>query len=132
MVKILINTPLITEPAGVANHFLGLKKYFSKNVSYNQIVTSYFLKKYFRFLILINILRPLFLLFNYIKFIILVFYYKKPNIVLNPSLQKNALIRDNFYLSIAKYLGCKVVVFIHGWNDSCFNEISKAKKNYFH
>jgi len=34
--KILINTPKTTIPAGVSNHYLGLRPYFSNDVIYNQ------------------------------------------------------------------------------------------------
>jgi len=65
-------------------------------------------------------------IFNYIKFIFLIFHLKRPTILLNPSFGDAALKRDALYLKIAKYFGCKVEVFIHGWDklylDKVFNQ----------
>jgi glycosyltransferase involved in cell wall biosynthesis len=38
---------------------------------------------------------------------------------LNPSLGKKALLRDGLLITIARMRGCKVLVFIHGWNGEC-------------
>jgi glycosyltransferase involved in cell wall biosynthesis len=38
---------------------------------------------------------------------------------LNPSLEPKALLRDGLSLLIAKALGRKVLVFMHGWDDAC-------------
>lgn len=39
--KILINTPCVDNPGGVANHFKGLRKYWSEDVTYNYISGRY-------------------------------------------------------------------------------------------
>jgi glycosyltransferase involved in cell wall biosynthesis len=38
---------------------------------------------------------------------------------LNPSLGKKALLRDGLLVKMAKARGCKVLVFIHGWDEGC-------------
>ncbi len=44
---------------------------------------------------------------------------------LNPSLGYKSVIRDGFFLIIAKVMGKKVVVFFHGWNDTCEKRIRR-------
>jgi glycosyltransferase involved in cell wall biosynthesis len=122
--KILINTPLINIPAGVSNHYLGLKFYFSKNVIYNQYIPSHIYAKKLKIKPLVLLLRLFTFLFDILKFVFLIFAYRKPHIVLNPSFVKSALKRDLLYLKIAKFLGCRVAVFIHGWDRTYFECIS--------
>src|SRR5699024_643846 len=102
--KILIITPDINRIGGVANHYLGLKKYWSKE----RVEYEYYGKR--------NNL-PAFILLPYdlIKFIgKLVF--KKPQVVLiNPSLRSYQLVRDGIYLLLAKLFRVKIVTFFHGW-----------------
>lgn len=128
--KILINTPFISSPAGVSNHYLGLKDYFSKNVVYNQYWTRNFIRRKIHFRILHKPLRIFFMFYDLIKFIFLIFLYKCPIILLNPSFGRAALKRDSYFLRIGKFFGCKVAVFIHGW-DKIYLEKVFAKKESF-
>ena len=36
---------------------------------------------------------------------------------LNPSLGSKAIVRDGIFLLIAKAMGGKVIVFVHGWDN---------------
>lgn len=120
--KILINTPKTTIPAGVANHYLGLKPYFSAQVSYNQYLPGSFLKHHYgKWLgIVLSVFSKLYDIF---KFIFLIIRHKKPVILLNPSFGKSALKRDAIFLRIAKLFGCKVAVFMHGWDKAYLGKV---------
>lgn len=100
--KILINTPNIHGLGGVANHYLGLKPYWTENVHYLSLGS-----KRWR-----AVLTPL----TIIKYIWRLLTFHPKVVLLNPSLGKGALTRDFFYLRIAKALGRKVAVFIHGFS----------------
>ncbi len=128
--KILINTPFITSPAGVANHYLGLKLFFSEKVIYNQYFTSFYVQKITKSKLASKIIFPFAFLFNYVKFIYLILKYKRPTILVNPSFGKTALKRDALIVKIAKYFGCKVAVFMHGWDKEYLNLVLNNKE-YF-
>lgn len=128
--KILINTPFINSPAGVANHYLGLKSYFSKNVIYNQFYTRFYIKKKLKLNLLAKICIPFAFIINYFKFIIFIFIYHRPIVLLNPSFGRTALKRDSNYIRIAKFFGCKVAVFMHGWDKEYLNLVLNNKE-YF-
>lgn len=114
--RILINTPLITIPAGVSNHFLGLKPYFSQFVIYNQYLTNNYIKTKITNPFLYKIIRIITFFYDILKFIFLIIRYKFPLVLLNPSFGYRALKRDVIFLKIAKLFRCKVAVLIHGWD----------------
>lgn len=128
--KILINTPFTSSPAGVSSHYLGLSPYFSDNVVYNEYYTSYYLTKIIPNKFFRNLVRPFAFLFNYLKFILLIIIYKKPTILLNPSFGNSAIKRDAHFLRIAKTLNCKVAIFIHGWNKEYLAEVLEGKRDF--
>ncbi|MBN1186140.1 MAG: glycosyltransferase family 4 protein [Bacteroidales bacterium] len=126
--KILVNTPILTAPAGVANHYLGLRPYFSKEVVYNQYVPMNYIQT--KVPILHTPLRMLTFFFDLIKFIILIVTYRLPTVLLNPSFGPRAMKRDALFMKIAKMLKCKVAVFIHGWNNDYLQIQLKAKDRF--
>lgn len=128
--KIIINTPFISSPAGVSNHYLGLKDYFSDNVIYNQYWTGNFIRRNIRFKILYKPLRFFFMFFDIIKFIFFILVYRRPIILLNPSFGHNALKRDAYFLRIGKFFGCKVAVFIHGWDKTYLEKVFKKEESF--
>ena len=115
--KVIINTPSIKESrGGVANHFKGLKNYWSKGVSYNIIGDR-------------NGVPGLIILpFDLIKFLIIGFLKKPDIVVLNPSLGKTALKRDALYLKMAALFNAKIIVIFHGWNKNLENSITQNPK----
>lgn len=113
---ILVNTPLLSIPAGVSSHYKGLRHFFSDRVVYNQFVTSGYLKRIFKNRVLYKFAQLLCSSYNLVKFFYLIFRYRKPLVLLNPSFGERALKRDLLYLKISKKLGCKVAVFMHGWD----------------
>lgn len=116
--KILVNTPDINSLGGVANHYLGLKSYWSENVRYHSLGSPKWRK----------ILLPITIL----KFIFKIIFFNPDIVILNPSLGDGALKRDFFYQNLAKLLGKRVVIFMHGFNLDYAKTIDKewAKKNF--
>lgn len=128
--KILINTPKTSILAGVSNHYMGLRPYFSSNVIYNQYLPGHYIKEktnikfLFYFTILIN------KFYDILKFSFLIIKNKKPIVLLNPSFSKSALQRDALFLFIAKFFDCKVVVFMHGWDKNYFRTVLNKKEQF--
>lgn len=106
--KILFNSPFESIPGGVSTYCQSVKPFFNKNIEY------YYTG---RVSIKINFIHRLYYsILSYIKFLFIV---NKFDIVhLNTSLQPYAFFRDCIFLLIAKFYKKKVVVFIHGWNES--------------
>lgn len=128
--RILIHTPFVTSLSGVSNHYLGLKPYFSKNVIYNQYWVGVDIRRKIRVKLLYKPIRVTLMLFDIIKFIFLIIVYNRPIILINPSFRTAALKRDAYFLRIAKFFGCKVAVFIHGWDISYFKRIVNNEESF--
>lgn len=107
--RILINTPRLIPQGGVANHYIGLKKYWTEDVLYNPIGKKGNKSG-------TGIYR---LPFDIISFAIKIYSFHPDIIILNPSLYKSAIMRDMIFLWIAKILRQKVVVFFHGFDKKC-------------
>lgn len=112
--KILVNTPSLLEIGGVANHYKGLRKYWTHPVSYNFVGTRNGVPGF------------IFLPFDIIKFFYKILFGDFTHVMLNPSLSKKALHRDAIYLTIAKMFSLKVVVFFHGWDEVEADKISSS------
>jgi len=121
--KIIINTPKTTIPAGVSNHYLGLRPYFSNNVIYNQYLPGHYIKEKTTYwlVFLVKLITNKF--FEILRFLYLIIRYKKPTILLNPSFGKSAIQRDALFLRISKFFGCKVAVFMHGWDKTYLEKV---------
>lgn len=119
---ILINTPFLNLPAGVSNHYTGLKPYWSKQVRYNIYTTRYKIQTIVKNNFLQIIARAMLIPYDYLKFTLKLLSYDIDVVLLNPSFHKSSLTRDKLYLIIAKAFHKKVAVFIHGW------DIEYAKK----
>jgi len=105
-IEILVVTPDLNVLGGVANHYLGLKKYWTENVRYITYGKRTHLPAF--------LLLP-FDVLNYITQLI----FKKPEVVIiNPSLRPYQLIRDGFYLIVARIFRVRVITFFHGWDDN--------------
>ncbi len=110
--KILINTPHLSKPGGVANHYKGLKEYWKQDVKYNYIGGRKWAP------------GVLILPYDFLKFFFLCWHGNYHAIILNPSLGIKAIKRDAVFLSIAKFFGIKVIVFFHGWNKQVADDIT--------
>lgn len=112
-IKILINAPNYKKPylGGVANHYYGLRPYWTENVRYN-IVGSRTGKsgkgKY---------LLP----FDMLKFFLKLICFDPACVILNPSLASNAIRRDLVFLRLCKLMHKKAIVFFHGFNPEYAN-----------
>lgn len=115
--KILINTPRLIPHGGVANHYLGLKEYWSEDVLYNPIGKRNSKSGSGVFRLPINI----------IKFIYLLFTFKPDVVLLNPSLSRSAVVRDVIFLRIACFFKKRVAVFFHGFDYHSINHINIKK-----
>ena len=103
--KVLINVPSLNILGGVTNHYIGLGPFWSENIKYN-VVGKRSMKKG----------NGLY----WLPWDIIVFIYKlltfRPNVVLlNPSLNRNAIIRDFIFLRISTWLRYKTAILIHGF-----------------
>ena len=116
--KILVNTPDINSLGGVANHYLGLKAYWTEDVRYHSLGAP----KWRKLLLPITIL----------KFIFKLVFFNPNIVILNPSLGDGALKRDFFYQNLAKLFGKRVVIFMHGFHLGYAKTIDKewAVKNF--
>lgn len=112
--KILINTPFLSLPGGVANHYKGLTPYWKEDVCYNQIGKRN--KKAGNGIYWLPV--------DIIKFVFKILFLKPDIILLNPSLGKSAIKRDLLFLKIAKFLGMKVALFFHGFNTGTIKELN--------
>lgn len=102
--KIVIVTPDIKNLGGVANHYLGLKSYWKKNISY-----EFYGKRN-------NIPAVVYFPFDLFKYLIKLIAISPDFIVINPSLRKYQLVRDGIYLLLGRIFRIKIITFIHGWD----------------
>lgn len=121
--KILINTPSLKLLGGVAGHYDGLREFWTENVKYNTVGSRNALK---------SGSGKWWLPLDVVKFIIRLLVFRPDVVMVNPSLGKNALRRDFLFVNIAKALGFKVAIFMHGFNLDYAARIDKewAAKNY--
>lgn len=105
--KLLINTPDLNFLGGVANHYSGLRQYWTEDVVYNVVGRRSCCK---------IISGALLLPYDIIKFIVKLIFTRPDVVLLNPSLGDTALKRDFIFLKLAKLFKRKVAIFIHGFN----------------
>lgn len=110
--KILINTPDISLLGGVANHYKGLKDFWTEDVKYNFIGSRK------------NIPGILLIPFDLIMFFMKCLIFQPNIIVLNPSLGNRAFYRDALFLKISYFLKIKTIVFFHGWDKEFEKQLS--------
>lgn len=118
MKRIIINTPDINKPGGVANHFRGLKPYWNFEVTYNFIGRRSGIPGF------------LILPYDILKFVIKCLLGGYDAVLLNPSLGSTALKRDAIFLKISDFIGIKTFVFIHGWNQDLALEFDKKPAEF--
>lgn len=100
--KLLINTPDPNALGGVANHYKGLKPYWHCTTIYNSLGS----KKW----------RKVLIPWTISKYIWRLITFNPDMVLLNPSMGTGALKRDFLYLKIARSLGKRVSIFIHGFD----------------
>ena len=114
--KLLINTPSLALLGGVANHYAGLRPFWTERVRYNTVGKRLRAKagggKYW-------------LPYDVVKFVLRLLLFRPDAVLLNPSLGASALRRDFVFLRIARALGFKVAVFVHGFDWDYAKRIDK-------
>ncbi|MBO7605988.1 MAG: glycosyltransferase [Paludibacteraceae bacterium] len=105
--KILINTPSLRFCGGVANHFMGLRSFWTERVKYNCVGKRIRNTPWLTYLIL-----P----FDILKFIIRLLLFRPDIVMVNPSMAPKAIKRDFTYLKIARFFGFKVSIMFHGFH----------------
>lgn len=103
--KVLVNTPDLRILGGVANHYLGLREFWTEKVHYNVVGRRK-----------CGVPGVLMLPYDLLKFIFKLIFSRPDVVIMNPSLGKSALVRDFFFLRIAKLFRIKTAVFVHGFN----------------
>jgi len=105
--KILINIPFLKFKGGVANHYLGLRDYWTEDVRYNQIGKRRNKLGSGKYRLPIDI----------IKFIFKIIVFNPDIVLVNPSLSRRAIVRDLIFLKIAHIFSKKTAVFFHGFDE---------------
>ena len=104
--KILVNTPSLKLLGGVANHYEGLKDFWTEDVRYNTIGKRTPQNGSGKYL----------LPWDIVKFIFKLIVFHPDVVLLNPSLGSSALKRDFIFLRIARLFRIRVALFMHGFN----------------
>lgn len=105
--KVLINIPYLKFKGGVANHYLGLKDYWTEDVRYNQIGKKHNKLGSGKYRLPIDL----------IKFIFKIIVFNPDMVLVNPSLSRRAIVRDFIFLKIAHTFHKKTAVFFHGFDE---------------
>ena len=104
--KVLVNTPCLRLLGGVANHYLGLRQFWTEDVKYNTVGRRSGKRANGNYWLPWDVVK---FTFNLLTF--------RPNVVLlNSSLGSSALRRDFMFSQISRSLGFNVVIFIHGFD----------------
>lgn len=120
--SVLINLPDYKHlHGGVASFYIGLRPFWSNNVKYNIVG-----KRRQR------LPGILWLPADIVRFIWRTLKDNPKGIVVNPSFNRSAWIRDRIFIKIASWLHKPLIVMFHGWSESYVDTInSRALKNQF-
>ena len=114
--KVLVTTPDTSFLGGVANHYEGLRAYWSEEVKYHFVGSR-------------KIVPGIYMLpFDLFLFAFKLVFGSYDAVLINPSLGKKSLNRDAVFLRLASFFKIKKVVFFHGWNEDVASQISKNPK----
>jgi glycosyltransferase involved in cell wall biosynthesis len=114
---VLVTTPAFDKPGGVAAYYAILRRHLHAEVQFcltgSRTEREAPVRSWTR------------LLQDYGHFYRIVRRGRHDLVHLNPSLRVKALIRDGLSLLLAKSLGKKVLVFLHGWDPACESSIRR-------
>lgn len=104
--NLLINTPDYSKPSsgGVASFYHGMLGYWHERVKYNVVGRRH------------GVSGALWLPFDVVKFVLALLFFRPDAVMVNPSLKRNALRRDFLFVRVARRLGFRVVVMLHGFD----------------
>ena len=120
--KVLVNIPSLNILGGVTNHYIGLKPFWSENVKYNTVGKRSMKKGNGIYWLPLDIIVFIFKLMTF-----------RPDVVLlNPSLNRNAIVRDFIFLRISTCLHFKTAILIHGfeWDYAKTTDWKWLSKNF--
>lgn len=124
MLRVIITTPSLKGPGGVASYFNSILPYFAKNS--NIIISVLEVGSYKSKSKLIHTVLDQY------RFIKTIFIDKYDIVHINPSLSFKSFIRDGLFIFWAKRKKkLPVVVFFRGWNDSFYYSISGLLNFFF-
>jgi hypothetical protein len=115
--KILINIPSLKFTAGVANFYKGLHNFWAETVRYNVVGKRK----------VIPASGLIMLPWDIVKFIFLLLFFRPDMVMLNPSLRKNAVLRDSIFLRVALFFKKRTVVMFHGWGIDYSKKLDKKR-----
>ncbi len=104
--KILVNTPCLRLLGGVANHYLGLRQFWTEDVKYNTVGRRSGKRANGKY----------WLPWDVVKFAFNLLTFRPHVVLLNSSLGSSALRRDFMFSKISRSLGFNVAIFIHGFD----------------
>lgn len=118
--KVLILGPSLKKPGGVSNFIKLIFSYFPRE----KYILKYFpigqkCRRLYRQLIVFYTLNDIF------KYLIRLICYKPDIVHINLSFWFRSFIRDGLYIVLSKLFGCKIMILIHGWNNSFYNKLIK-------
>ena len=115
MTKILINTPDYRNPSsgGVSSFYYGMIGYWNEDIRYNVVGRRKGFSGIF------------WLPWDVTKFAIKLLFWQPDTVMINPSLFREAMTRDFFFLNIAKFFKKPIVVLIHGFDLGVAKTIDK-------
>lgn len=115
--RVLINTPDLRLPGGVANYYSTIEDKFGVDVDY------FFVGRRTEDESRISLIRRV--ITDYFRFYRLLRNENYDIVHLNPSLQYMSTIRDGIFHLIAKSLGKPTIIFIRGWDVKCEHGIKR-------
>lgn len=121
--KILVTTPCLKDPGGVASYYSSLLPHISENC--NVHITTFEMgsakdRK--------SLFHPL---LDQLRFIRKLKSEHYDLIHINPSLEVKSFIRDGLFTFWAKRKKLPVIIFFHGWNEKFYGEISGLLNFFF-
>lgn len=116
--RVLVLTPSLSLPGGVANHYLGLLPYWSNDVKY---VTCGRRK---------NMPAYITLLPDWLKFLFYIITFRPQVVIVNPSFSPQPLFRDGVNILLAKMCLRKVVTFIHGFDLDFYDRVKNNQRMF--
>ena len=118
-VRILVTTPVLSKPGGVANYFEKLRDHFRMEVDYFPVGSPEGVEH--GGALVLRMIRDYWAFYKQLR-------ARDYDLVhLNPSLLYGSVLRDGLFLVIARAQGRPVVVFFRGWDPNCETLI----RNYF-
>lgn len=113
--KTFIFVPNLKLKGGVSNYYSVAAKYFSEDIILIPINSE--LEQ--------GLIKPILNILILIKGLLLILIHSPENVVVNPSLGANAIMRDGIITKWALLLRCKTAVFWRGWDPKKENIFSK-------